>query len=92
MLRDCSAVLGPLAILQILTQHLKDAAQAANGAQGDWRGVEAAYHCMGALKDERLPRGHPMVMEARAPSPRPGRLFATMHSSMERPPCNAIAA
>ena len=69
VLRDCCPVLGPQKVLSILTQQLRQAAQATNGAAGgDWRGVEAAYHCMGALKDEHLPRGFPGVVEVRPSS------------------------
>jgi hypothetical protein len=65
VLRDCAAFLGPLAVLAILTQQLQQTASGASGAALEWRDIEAAYHCMGSLKDERLPHGHPMVLEAR---------------------------
>jgi hypothetical protein len=63
VLRDCSAMLGPTSVLTILTQQLKTAATGGQGGQVDWRGIEAAYHCMGALKDERLEHGNQMVLE-----------------------------
>jgi hypothetical protein len=63
VLRDCSAVLGPTTMLSILVEQLKQSANAADGAHKDWMGVEAAYHCMGALKDEGLPHCLPMVLE-----------------------------
>ena len=51
-------------VLAILSQQLH--AAAASGGEGggaEWRGIEAAYHCMGSLKDERLPRADPQVIE-----------------------------
>ena len=67
MLRDCCAILGASGVLAMLVEQLRQAAAAgAGGAEVDWRGIEAVYHCLGSLKDEGLPHGLAPLLEVRA--------------------------
>jgi hypothetical protein len=67
VLRDCSLVISPASVLSILVKHLEEAARLANGQSG-WRGIEAAYHCLGAVRDEGLPHGNELLLKVRCPS------------------------